>query len=113
MRPSAIHSDQPLQPCVHRRQIILPPPLAFASWKLRIAALHFFLKVHTHPCHHFEILHHSTTDSVCDLFTVSRQLLQRGQKFWFEVGIVHVHQQVFMAALPHQVTDALVHRNSR
>ncbi len=41
------------------------------------------------------------------------QRFQSRQQFRLEVRIVHRHQQLFVAALAHQIANALIHRDSR
>src|SRR5580692_3700734 len=79
----AIGLNQTVQPGTHGRQIILPAPLTFARRKLGIPPLHFFLEIHTHARHHFQIPHHCPPDSVGNSLAVLAQLDQRRQQFRF------------------------------
>src|SRR5215471_12958493 len=86
--------NQIMQVRAHGREIVFPTPFACARWKVGIALLHFLFKVHTHPCHYLEILHHSPTNSVGDGVTLCVELLQSLQQPRLEVRIVHVHEEI-------------------
>src|ERR1017187_2048615 len=89
------------QPLAHRRQIILPTPFSPARLKLRIPSLHFLFKIHTHARHHLQIPYHSFRNPVGDGLTFTTQLLQSRQQLPLKLRIVHRHQQILMASLPH------------
>src|SRR6266496_4160960 len=108
----AVHSHQSSQTFIHRRQIIFPAPLAFPGWEVWITAPQLFFEIHAHARHQSEVPHHRPAGAISDFFAFSRKLLEGDQEFGLKVGIVDVHEQVFMTPVFHQIADSLIHRDS-
>ena len=92
-----------------RRQIIFPTPLAVARRKFGIAALDFFFEINAHARHDFQILDHGPADAVGNASRLRVASFSRRESFGSRSGSSTFISRSSVAALAHQVADALVH----
>ena len=92
-----------------RRQILFPGKHAGAQRKLRIGAADGVFEKGAHARHDFQIADDRAADALAHGFGFSKQRFHDLEKLWPEIGVVHGQQKLLMAALAHQVSDALVH----
>ena len=70
---------------------MFPAPLPGARGEIGIAALHFFLEMHAHPRHQFQVPDYGFRNRRGYGLTVGVESLQGGQQALLKIRVVHIH----------------------
>src|SRR5690606_12716751 len=96
-----------------RRQVGVPRARELLARELRVDADDLVHEVDPHLSHELELLRDGTRDVLTDLLAVSFEPQEHRQDFLAQVVLVDLEEQIGMAAIVHQVADALVHGDAR